>query len=68
MDRLRQGWFSEVNELWPGQAMSLEVEEILLHEKSKFQDVMVFKRYSEQVLAFQKSWRRLSLPCFVCLC
>ena len=68
MDRLRQGWFSEVNELWPGQAMSLEVEEILLHEKSKFQDVMVFKRYSEQVLAFQKSWRRLSLPCFVSLC
>ena len=44
MDRLRQGWFSEVNELWPGQAMSLEVEEVLLHEKSKFQDVMVFKR------------------------
>ena len=55
MDRLRQGWFSEVNELWPGQAMSLEVEEILLHEKSKFQDVMVFKRYSKQVLAFQKA-------------
>lgn len=43
MDRLREGWFSEVNDLWPGQAMSLQVDEVLLHEKSKFQDVMVFK-------------------------
>ena len=44
MDRVREGWFSEVNDLWPGQAMSLQVDEVLLHEKSKFQDVMVFKR------------------------
>ena len=44
MDRLQNGWFSEVNDLWPGQAMSLQVEEMLLHEKSKFQDVTVFKR------------------------
>ena len=30
-------WFSEVNELWPSQAMSLEVEEVL---HSQFQDIL----------------------------
>ncbi|WAR15329.1 SPEE-like protein [Mya arenaria] len=41
MDKIKDGWFSEINALWPGQAMSLQVEEILFHEKSKFQDVIV---------------------------
>ena len=45
MDRIRDGWFSEIGELWPGQAMSLQVEEVLFNEKSSFQDVIVFKRY-----------------------
>ncbi|XP_041377619.1 spermidine synthase-like [Gigantopelta aegis] len=43
MDRIKEGWFSEIGELWPGQCMSLEVEEVLHKEKSKFQDVLVFK-------------------------
>ena len=43
MDALREGWFSELSEMWPGQAMSLQVEEVLFHEKSKFQDIMVLK-------------------------
>uniref|UniRef100_A0A3Q1HIF8 Spermidine synthase n=1 Tax=Acanthochromis polyacanthus TaxID=80966 RepID=A0A3Q1HIF8_9TELE len=37
------GWFTESCALWPGQAMSLQVEEVLYNKKSKFQDVMVFK-------------------------
>ncbi|KAI8614246.1 Spermidine/spermine synthase [Chytriomyces sp. MP71] len=37
------GWFRETTALWPGQAMSLQVAEILHHEKSIFQDVLVFK-------------------------
>ncbi|KAH7698389.1 Protein SPDS-1 b [Aphelenchoides avenae] len=28
---------------WPGQAFSLQVEEVLFHERSKYQDVLVFK-------------------------
>jgi len=44
MDELKVNWFSELNNLWPGQCMSLEVEEVLFHEKSKHQDVLVFKR------------------------
>ena len=42
---IKNGWFREGNqELWPGQAMSLEVDEILFSKKSDFQDVLVFKR------------------------
>ena len=29
--------------MWPGQAMTLKVKEILHHEKSKYQDVLVFE-------------------------
>ena len=44
MDALPKGWFSELGDLWAGQSFSLEVDEVLFHEKSKYQDVMVFKR------------------------
>merc|ERR1711881_473684 len=37
------GWFMEKNVQWPGQAMALQVEEVILARKSKFQDVLVFK-------------------------
>ncbi|KAK6337358.1 putrescine aminopropyltransferase [Orbilia blumenaviensis] len=37
------GWFREINEMWRGQAMTLKVEKILHHEKSLYQDVLVFK-------------------------
>lgn len=46
MDQIKDGWFNERSELWPGQAMSLEVEEILHTEKSKYQDIMVVKSKS----------------------
>ncbi|GAA5896478.1 uncharacterized protein JCM6883_006918 [Sporobolomyces salmoneus] len=43
------GWFREISEQWPGdaltagQAMTLRVEKILHMEKSLYQDVLVFK-------------------------
>lgn len=40
---LLDGWFSEQSNMWPGQAMNLRVKEILHHEKSKYQDVLVFE-------------------------
>jgi len=43
MHSLKQGWFSEINQQWPGQAMSLEVDEVLFDEKSPYQHVQVFK-------------------------
>lgn len=45
MNAVKDGWFSDINEkMWPGQAMSLRVEEILFHQKSDYQDVLIFKR------------------------
>ena len=39
----RDGWFSESEVMWPGQAMSLKVEEVLYEGRSEFQDVLVFR-------------------------
>ena len=44
MNQIQNGWFSEINNQWPGQALSLEVEEILYTGRSKHQDILVFKR------------------------
>ncbi|KAJ5985944.1 hypothetical protein N7522_013140 [Penicillium canescens] len=40
---IQDGWFSEKSGMWPGQAMSLKVNQIIHHEKSKYQDVLVFE-------------------------
>lgn len=40
---LMNGWFSEVNSQWPGQALSLEVQEVLFEAKSEYQHILVFK-------------------------
>ncbi|TPX51782.1 spermidine synthase [Synchytrium endobioticum] len=37
------GWFTESAAMWPGQALKLQVTEVLHHEKSEFQDVLVFQ-------------------------
>ncbi|KAJ3618387.1 hypothetical protein MTP99_006387 [Tenebrio molitor] len=43
MDQIRKGWFSELNDLWPGQCMSLEVQQVLQHTKSQYQDIVVLQ-------------------------
>lgn len=40
---IRDGWFMEKGTLWPGQAMSLEVDQVLHHSQSDFQDILVFR-------------------------
>jgi len=37
------GWFHERGPLWPGQAFTLKIKEVLYHKKSQFQDVLVFE-------------------------
>lgn len=40
-------WFRERNQTYfPGQDFGLEVESILYQQKSKYQDILLFKRYS----------------------
>lgn len=46
MEQIKNGWFSEKNDLWPGQYFSLEVEKVLHHEKSDYQDILVIKTKS----------------------
>lgn len=29
--------------MWPGQAMTLKVNQVVHHEKSKYQDVLIFE-------------------------
>lgn len=45
MSCIEDGWFREINEMWSGYCVSLQIEEILHQEKSKFQEILVFKRY-----------------------
>lgn len=40
---LLDGWFREISNMWPGQAMTLKVNQVLHHEKSKYQDVLIFE-------------------------
>jgi len=42
-DLIIDGWFHERGELWPGQAMSLQVKKIIDHHRSDFQDILVFE-------------------------
>lgn len=42
--QLGSDWFSEVNSDWPGNAFSLKVKEVICHEKSEFQDILIFER------------------------
>lgn len=52
MNVLKDGWFSEISPAnadlhccnWSGQALSLQVEEVLFQGKSEFQEILVFKR------------------------
>ncbi|KAI5212240.1 spermidine synthase [Aureobasidium subglaciale] len=37
------GWFREISDMWPGQAMTLKVNQVVHHEKSKYQDVLIFE-------------------------
>ncbi|XP_066153664.1 spermidine synthase [Euwallacea fornicatus] len=43
MDSIRNGWFSEISDMWPGQAFSLRVKEVLFRGKSVYQDVLVIQ-------------------------
>jgi spermidine synthase len=46
VDQIKDGWFHEIGPLWQGQALTLKVERVLLHEKSAYQDILVFESTS----------------------
>ncbi|GIY91733.1 spermidine synthase [Caerostris extrusa] len=52
MDAFKKGWFTETGTLNGDQALSIQVDEVLYHEKSKYQDILVFNR-NDNILAFK---------------
>ncbi|KZL72271.1 spermidine synthase, partial [Colletotrichum tofieldiae] len=40
---IQDGWFREISDMWPGQAMTLKVKKVVHHEKSQYQDVLIFE-------------------------
>nr|XP_028596497.1 spermidine synthase isoform X2 [Podarcis muralis] len=40
---IQEGWFRETCSLWPGQALSLQVQEVLHQQRSPFQEILVFR-------------------------
>lgn len=37
MDVVKSGWFTELSTMWPGQGLSMQVDEVVFRERSKFQ-------------------------------
>lgn len=46
MNSLKDGWFSELNDLWPGVSLSLEIKEVIHASKSLYQDILVVETKS----------------------
>ncbi len=42
-NKIINGWFSEICSLWPGVALSLEIEKVLYSKKSKFQQIDLYQ-------------------------
>jgi spermidine synthase len=40
---IKDGWFFEKENMWPGQKFGIKVENVLINGKSDFQDILVFK-------------------------
>ena len=44
MAGIKDGWFYEKSDTFPGQTFGLEIEKILFQGNSKFQEILVFER------------------------
>jgi spermidine synthase len=41
--KIMDGWFSEICPMWPGVALSIEIDKVLYSKKSKFQQIDLFQ-------------------------
>ena len=46
LDRIAKGWFSEICDMWPGMALSIEIERVLFSKKTHFQQIDLFQTKS----------------------
>lgn len=42
-DKVMNGWFSETSDMWPGIAVSIEIETLLYSQKSRFQQIDLYE-------------------------
>jgi hypothetical protein len=45
--QMKDGWFTELSTMWPGQGMSLKIEEVIFRDRSDFQ-VRIFQMRRSQ--------------------
>eukprot|EP00878_Enallax_costatus_P005950 GHUV01006241.1.p1 GENE.GHUV01006241.1~~GHUV01006241.1.p1 ORF type:complete len:322 (+),score=76.82 GHUV01006241.1:184-1149(+) len=43
MNIAKDGWYTELGSMWPGQGLSLQVKEVLYRGRSQYQDIAVFE-------------------------
>ncbi len=43
LDRIIKGWFSEIDEQWPGVALSLKIKKVLYEGKTKYQKIAFYE-------------------------
>jgi len=43
LDKVKDGWFSETSDLWPGIALTIEIEKLLFSKKSPFQQIDLYE-------------------------
>ncbi len=43
LSKLHDGWFSEICPMWPGAALSIEIDKVLFSKKSKYQQIDIYQ-------------------------
>ena len=46
LNSIATGWFSEISDMWPGMALSIEIERVLFSKKTLFQQIDLFQTKS----------------------
>ncbi|MFA6716492.1 MAG: spermidine synthase [Victivallales bacterium] len=46
MNSIKDGWFAEICEMWPGRALNIKVTKELYNKRSKFQDIKLYETES----------------------
>lgn len=46
LNSIANGWFSEICDMWPGMALSIEIERVLFSKKTRFQQIDLFETKS----------------------
>jgi hypothetical protein len=55
LNAAKEGWFTELSTMWPGQGLSLKVKEVLFQQRSKFQVRHIsFEKFNLRLLRIER--------------